>query len=76
MIDCFGISFVLVACALPQVNEFHVRVIGFVEAEKALIPALSEPATGQNKKPVGLWLFFGAVIITCILLILSLNGII
>lgn len=37
---------------------------------------LSEPATGQNKKPVGLWLFFGAVIITCILLILSLNGII
>ena len=37
---------------------------------------LSEPATGQNKKPVGLWLFFGAVIITCILLMLSLNGII
>ena len=30
----------------------------------------------QDKKPVGLWLFFGAAIITCILLILSLNGII
>ena len=37
---------------------------------------LSESAVEQNKKPVGLWLFFGAVIITCILLILSLNGII
>ena len=37
---------------------------------------LSETATAQNKKPVGLWLFFEAVIITCILLILSLNGII
>ena len=37
---------------------------------------LSEPAAVQNKKPVGLWLFFGAVIITCILLILSLNGVI
>ena len=37
---------------------------------------LSESAVGQNKKPVGLRLFFGAVIITCILLILSLNGVI
>ena len=33
---------------------------------------LSESAVEQNKKPVGLWLFFGAVIITCILLILLL----
>lgn len=30
----------------------------------------------QNRKPIGLWLLSGAVIITCILLILSLNGII
>ncbi|MCM1541845.1 MAG: hypothetical protein NC121_11345 [Blautia sp.] len=37
---------------------------------------LSDPATEQKKKPVGLWLFFGAVIITCILLILSMNGVV
>ncbi len=36
---------------------------------------LSNSSAVQSKKPVGLWLFFGAVIITCILLILSLNGI-
>lgn len=37
---------------------------------------LSDSAKEQKKKPIGLWLFFGAVIITCILLILSLNGVI
>ena len=30
----------------------------------------------QGRKPVGLWLFSGVIVITCILLILSLNGII
>ena len=30
----------------------------------------------QSRKPIGLWLFSGAIVITCILLILSFNGII
>ncbi len=30
----------------------------------------------QNRKPVGLWLFSGIIVVTCILLILSYNGII
>lgn len=37
---------------------------------------ISETSERQNKKPIGLWLISGAIIITCILLILSLNGII
>ena len=37
---------------------------------------LSNSIVEQKKKPIGLWLLFGAVIITCILLILSLNEII
>lgn len=37
---------------------------------------ISETSERQDKKPIGLWLISGAIIITCILLILSLNGII
>lgn len=37
---------------------------------------VSAAAEGNGKKPVGLWLAAGVIVITCILLILSLNGII
>lgn len=37
---------------------------------------ISGPQNMQGRKPVGLWLLSGAIVITCILLILSLNGII
>lgn len=37
---------------------------------------ISEAVDKQKKKPIGLWLISGVIIITCILLILSLNGII
>ena len=37
---------------------------------------ISGPQNVQGRKPVGLWLLSGAIVITCILLILSLNGII
>lgn len=37
---------------------------------------LSESTAKQDKKPIGLWLISCTVIITCILFILSLNGII
>lgn len=33
-------------------------------------------STGQSKKPIGLWIVSGVIVITCILLILSFNGII
>lgn len=37
---------------------------------------ISDSQNMQSKKPIGLWLFSGAIVITCILLILSFNGII
>lgn len=37
---------------------------------------LSETQNMHSRKPIGLWLLSGVVVITCILLILSLNGII
>lgn len=37
---------------------------------------ISESQNMQSRKPVGLWLFSGVIVITCILLILSFNGII
>nr|QGT51004.1 riboflavin transporter [uncultured Firmicutes bacterium] len=37
---------------------------------------ISTAAGEKGKKPVGLWLVAGAIVITCVLLILSLNGII
>ncbi len=37
---------------------------------------ISGPQNVQGRKPVGLWLLSGVIVITCILLILSLNGII
>lgn len=37
---------------------------------------ISESQNAQEKKPIGLWLFSGVLVITCILLILSFNGII
>ncbi len=37
---------------------------------------ISDPQNMQSRKPIGLWLFSGVIIITCILLILSFNGII
>lgn len=37
---------------------------------------ISESQNMQSRKPIGLWLFSGVLVITCILLILSFNGII
>lgn len=37
---------------------------------------LSESQNMQSRKPIGLWLLAGVIVITCILLILSFNGII
>lgn len=37
---------------------------------------ISDSQNMQSRKPIGLWLFSGAIVITCILLILSFNGII
>lgn len=37
---------------------------------------LANSAEEKRKKPIGLWLVAGMIVITCILLILSLNGII
>jgi len=37
---------------------------------------ISGPQNVHGRKPVGLWLLSGVIVITCILLILSLNGII
>lgn len=37
---------------------------------------ISKSQNAQEKKPIGLWLFSGVLVITCILLILSFNGII
>ena len=37
---------------------------------------ISDSQNIQNRKPIGLWLFSGVIVITCILLILSFNGII
>ncbi len=37
---------------------------------------ISESQNAQSKKPIGLWLLAGAIVITCILLILSYNEII
>lgn len=37
---------------------------------------ISDISETHNSKPVGLWIFFGIIIITCILVILSLNKII
>lgn len=37
---------------------------------------ISDSQNMQSKKPIGLWLFSGAIVITCILLILLFNGII
>ncbi len=37
---------------------------------------ISDSQNMQSRKPIGLWLFSGVIIITCILLILSFNGII
>lgn len=37
---------------------------------------ISESQNMQSRKPVGLWLFSGVIVLTCILLILSFNGII
>ena len=37
---------------------------------------ISESQNMQSRKPIGLWLFSGVIVITCILLILSFNGII
>lgn len=37
---------------------------------------ISDSQNVQGRKPIGLWLFSGILVITCILLILSFNGII
>lgn len=37
---------------------------------------ISDSPNVQGRKPIGLWLFSGILVITCILLILSFNGII
>lgn len=37
---------------------------------------ISESQNMQSRKPIGLWLLAGGIVITCILLILSFNGII
>lgn len=37
---------------------------------------ISDSQNMQSRKPIGLWLFSGVIVITCILLILSFNGII
>ncbi len=37
---------------------------------------ISDSQNMKSRKPIGLWLFSGVIIITCILLILSFNGII
>lgn len=37
---------------------------------------ISDISETSNSKPIGLWIFFGIIIITCILIILSLNKII
>lgn len=37
---------------------------------------ISESQNMQSRKPIGLWLLAGSIVITCILLILSFNGII
>ena len=37
---------------------------------------ISDSQNMQSRKPIGLWLFSGVTVITCILLILSFNGII
>lgn len=37
---------------------------------------LSDSQNMQSRKPIGLWLLAGVIVITCILLILSFNGII
>ena len=37
---------------------------------------ISDSQNVQSRKPIGLWLFSGILVITCILLILSFNGII
>ncbi len=37
---------------------------------------ISDSQNIQRRKPIGLWLLSGAIVITCILLILSFNGII
>lgn len=37
---------------------------------------ISNSQNMQSRKPIGLWLFSGVIVITCILLILSFNGII
>lgn len=37
---------------------------------------ISDSQNMQSRKPIGLWLFSGAIVIICILLILSFNGII
>lgn len=37
---------------------------------------ISDSRKMSNKKPVGLWLVSGVIVLTCILLILSLNGVI
>lgn len=37
---------------------------------------ISDISETHNSKPIGLWIFFSIIIITCILIILSLNKII